>query len=140
MENSAEYNVGYEPEIVRNGALETAVIDALQKRALGREHAIERPALVEYLVEIGALAGGNARTDDRKLRSAINSLRKQGWPICSTGGVKSPGYWLAYDLAELDEYINRELIPRISDMRDQVAAMRKGAGRMWGHGAQMGLF
>ena len=61
--------------------------------------------------------------NERTLRAAINALRKQGEPICSTGG-EGGGYYTATSRDELDEYITKELQSRINDYYEQIKAMR----------------
>ena len=58
---------------------------------------------------------------DRPIRQAINELRHQGFPICSSSS--GSGYWWAKDTSELYEFIHREIEPRIADLSEQRKAM-----------------
>ena len=60
---------------------------------------------------------------DRRIRAAINLLRKQGHHSCSMGG-ENGGYYMATNRRELDDYIEREPQARINDFSEQIKAMR----------------
>jgi len=127
------YNLGFDMETyIQNlpAGLERAVLRALVFR-VGQENAISRYKLL-------ALVKAHAR-NERDLRLVINQLRKDGFPICSTGG-KRGGYWLAGSAAELDEYMDRELKSRIKDQQEQLNALTRTRKAMWGEGLQGQLF
>jgi hypothetical protein len=103
---------------------------------VGREQAISRAKLIEELAKVGF----DYRKEDRPMRACINVLRKAGHPICSTGGRDS-GYWLAANWDELNEYLDREVRSRLSDLREQEQALAKAARQLWGEpNPQMSLF
>lgn len=129
----AMYNLGFDMETYIRGlpvGLERAVLRALVFR-VGQENAIGRNDLL-------ALVKAHAR-NERDVRLAINQLRKDGFPICSTGGKKG-GYWLAGSAKELDEYMDRELKSRIKDQQEQLNALIRTRKAMWGEGLQGQLF
>lgn len=59
--------------------------------------------------------------DIRELTQLIEGERRAGSPICATTDSNRPGYYLAADAAELEEYMN-SLDRRISNI-----------GQMWKH-------
>lgn len=127
------YNLGFDMETYIQGlpvGLERAVLRALVFR-VGQENTIGRNDLL-------ALVKAHAR-NERDMRLAINQLRKDGFPICSTGG-KHGGYWLAGSAAELDAYMDRELKSRIKDQQEQLNALIRTRKAMWGEGLQGQLF
>ena len=71
------------------------------------------------------------KTHERQVRAAINQLRKEGQPICSTGG-EGGGYYLAAGADELDTFIARELHARAMDLLEQEQAMRAARIRIFG--------
>jgi hypothetical protein len=73
--------------------------------------------------------------DDRPVRLAINQLRKDGHPICSTGGIGG-GYYTAASWDELEEYLGAEVHSRALDLLEQEKAMRDGGQRLWGAPSQ----
>lgn len=75
------------------------------------------------LLDLVSRSQFHPKVDDRKLRYAINCLRKDGEPICSTGG-RDGGYWIAQSPEELQEYINTEIDTRILDLAQQRRALR----------------
>ena len=83
----------------------------------GAENAISRVMLK------GDCGRNGFHINERTMRAAINHLRKQGHPICSTGG-EGGGYYMATSRAELDDYIMREPQARINDFSEQIKAMR----------------
>jgi len=105
--------------------LDRAILDVL-KFHVGRENAISRPAMMVYLRQLGFHL-----KDDRPMREANNSLRKQGIKICSAGGSKG-GYWLAANHQELEEFIKNEVEARANDLHEQARAMRAAAEKEWG--------
>jgi len=70
-------------------------------------------------------------TDTRYFREVINGLRKQGWPIGSTGGKKG-GYWLCENWAEFEAFVKVQIHDFAMDLLAQEKAMRNEAARMWG--------
>lgn len=67
----------------------------------------------------------------RKVRMAINAMRKKGHLICSAPGSKG-GYWLAADQTEVLEFISTELEPKIADMSVTKNIMYDAAMRQLG--------
>ena len=75
------------------------------------------------------------------VRMTIQALRKDGHPICSTGG-EDGGYWMAANWAELDEYLEREVRSRALDLLEQEKALKSAGEKLWGRyspGKQIGL-
>jgi hypothetical protein len=69
--------------------------------------------------------------DTRYFREIINKLRKEGYAIGSTGGIKG-GYWLCANMEELEAFLKVQFHDFAMDLLEQESAMRKGAARMWG--------
>jgi hypothetical protein len=69
--------------------------------------------------------------DTRYFREIINKLRKEGYAIGSTGGIKG-GYWLCANMEELEAFLKVQFHDFAMDLLEQESAMRKGASRMWG--------
>jgi hypothetical protein len=92
---------------------------------IGRELAISR---VELVTDVGLLG---FKVHERAERAQINQLRKQGYPICSTGG-EGGGYFMARDWDELEEYIEREVHARAMDLLEQEQALKSQAEKTWG--------
>ena len=111
--------------------LERAVLRVLQYHA-GRGNAIGRGRL---LADVQSYL---SKATDRGVRVVINQLRKDGFPICSTGGVDG-GYWIAACPEELDEYLDRELKARVKDLQEQVNALWRTRKALWGEGVQRRL-
>lgn len=100
----------------------------------GRSQAISRGELVD------ALRNHGFKMHERAVRALINKLRKDGQPICSTGG-EDGGYWLAANWDELNDYLDREVHPRAMDLLEQEKALRTTGERLWGAlKRQIGLF
>jgi len=99
----------------------------------GRASAISRGELVQ------ALKSHGFRLHERAVRSLINELRKQGQPICSTGG-EDGGYWLGESLGDVEEFVEREFTSRIMDMLETKKSMLTRAKERWGEGRQEKLF
>ena len=99
----------------RNEGLNESVLHAIQKR-VEAENTISRDNLVSLINGCYVAAG------ERAIRQAINDLRHEGYPICSTGGTDG-GYWWAKDANELYEFIHREIEPRMADLSEQRKAM-----------------
>lgn len=68
---------------------------------------------------------------DRRFRKAVNELRQSGYPVISTSEHGS-AYRRAKDIAELDAFIERELVSRSRDIEEQIRALREGAPRHFG--------
>lgn len=101
---------------------------------IGQEKTISRQDLLNELHNQGFGMG------DRAVRAQINLLRKQGEPICSTGGVDG-GYYYARDWRELMDYTERELHSRAMDLLEQEQALKHSAKERWGDASsQMNLF
>ena len=64
------------------------------------------------------------KVDNRKVRFAINCMRKDGIPILSTGGDNG-GYKMANNPQELKEYIDEEVMSRILDLAHQRRALKQ---------------
>jgi hypothetical protein len=100
---------------------------------IGKDSAIPREGLLAMVRSSGF------PITDRVLRDQINTLKKDEYPICSTGGVGG-GYYFAKDWTELEEYIEHELISRIADLSEQRKALQLGAKKLWGvNSPQIGL-
>lgn len=76
---------------------------------VGRKNAISRKKLLR------SVAATTDPLTDRQLRLAISQMRNEGHLICSRGG-HGGGYWMAENLGELLEFIERELKSRAYDM------------------------
>ena len=109
------FNSNYSPEPSPSVELIRAIRSCLSPH-VGRHNAIAREHLFNLVYH-------QVTTTDRQLRAAINFLRKQGELILSTGGEKG-GYWLAQTRQEAEEYLQAELLSRISDLSQQERAMR----------------
>ena len=130
-----KFNRGFDMDVyiqTLDPGLDRAVLRALQYH-VGQGASIRRRDLVNsvkhYIPDVR----------DRAIRLTINRLRKDGFPICSTGGVDG-GYWIAANPAELDEYITRELKSRALDLHEQIEALNSTRRAMWGDGVQVRLF
>lgn len=110
--------------------IDRIILEALSAH-VGRDKALSRKRLVARLSPT-LLQRGICATSrmDRSIRLAINRLRKNGYPICSTGGVRG-GYFIAATPAELNDYLSAEVHSRAMDLLEQERAMRAGANRLW---------
>lgn len=127
----AEFNKGFDIEKLIEGlppGLERVVLRVLQYH-VGQDQAIRRGDLVR---DVRYYLG---RANERAIRATINLLRKDGFPICSTGGVDG-GYWIAAAPEELDEYLNREVKARVKDLQAQLNALTRTMKELWGEGVQ----
>ena len=79
--------------------------------------------------------GEATQTTERKVRDAVNELRKQGHPIISTTD-KIPGYW--YEPNDIGVIIG-DYQSRIVDMSDTIRALQRGLSRVQDKPVQMGL-
>ncbi|NMC30723.1 MAG: hypothetical protein GYA45_11705 [Pelolinea sp.] len=105
--------------------LEQAVLQVLLFH-IGRKSAISGARM---LFELNGQ--GFDMKETRYFREVINKLRKKGYPIGSTGGVKG-GYWICQNLAELEEFLNKQLHGPAVDMLEQETAIRKNGKRFYG--------
>jgi hypothetical protein len=123
METKEKYNAGYQQAKLPYN-VHVAILRVLEFY-IGRTNSIGRGDLVAAIGLLGF------RVSEREVRQCINDLRKDGHPICSTGG-EGGGYWMAANWDDLNEYLEREVISRISDLSDQARALRKAARQRWG--------
>jgi hypothetical protein len=117
------YNQGVGP-IEYPFGLERTVLTVLQG-CVGHENAISRSRLLSIV------QSSHSRATDRQLRACINAMRKDGCMICSTGG-EDGGYWLAASWNELVEFLDREIIARLTDLAEQRSALEKAGKNRWG--------
>ena len=103
----------------RNEGLNESVLHVI-RQFVGKDNSLARDILVSRI------NGNYLEASDRAIRQAINDLRHGGYPICSTGGIDG-GYWWAANNDELQEFIHRELEPRIADLSEQRKAMMQYA-------------
>jgi len=101
---------------------------------VGRSKAIGRLVLVRELRNWPY----SLSVTDRQVRLAINNLRKEGVPICSTGGFGG-GYWLAESRAELEAYLDNEVRARLADLREQELALKRAASKYFGDQYGLGI-
>jgi len=93
-----------------------AVVMRIMEGRRGHESAVSQVELIRLLAMVGY------HFDDRKVRAVVNSLRKKGVELCSSGG-SAGGYWLAKDGRELTEYID-SMLSVMKDYAVQVKALR----------------
>jgi hypothetical protein len=108
-----------------NHRLEKAVLHLLAEH-VGRDNLIGGQAMLFELQ-----AQGFKINETRYFREAINRLRKEQWPIGSTGGIKG-GYWLCKSWSELEAVLGVQFHDFAMDLLEQEKAMRQGAAKMWG--------
>lgn len=120
-----------------DAGLDRAVLRCLEKR-VGEKMAVQKPDLLFDLNRMGFGTRLQHDTFERQVRTCIVLLRKRGQLICSSSG--GGGYYLANDLAEFDEFVEREYRGKIQDMQETVDAMCAAARKRWGTGVQMGMF
>ena len=128
MEKQAEYNAGVRIDKLIDelpAGLDRALLRVLSFHT-GRGLAISRGDLVSTL-----WTSHGMNVHERAVRAQINLMRKQGFPICSTGGEEG-GYWLAAGWDELLEYLEREIHSRAMDLLEQEGALRRAAEMRWG--------
>jgi len=111
--------------------LERKILDTLHYH-VGRDSAIKKRVLMAQLTRLGF------RTNERQIRAIVNKLRKEGNLICSAA-AEDGGYYLASNLAEFNEFIERELGAKIADMSQTISAMKRAAHERFGNTVQMGL-
>lgn len=105
--------------------LEKSVYQVLFER-VGRDNAISRGALLSLVQAM------YPKTTDRQLRACINAMRKDGVMICSTGG-EDGGYWTPASWDELSEYLDREVVSRLTDLAEQRSALVRAGEERWGY-------
>ena len=130
-EHKGSYNAGIDMQAAIDNmpaGLDRALLRILSAR-VGREKAISRPDLLAALKSLGF------ETHERQARAAINLLRKEGHPICSTGGTDG-GYWWAANWQELRGYLDSEVLPRAYDLLEQEKALRRSGEGLWGPESQ----
>jgi biotin operon repressor len=71
------------------------------------------------------------KISDRHIRDRIKQLRRSGHLIGSSSGDKC-GYYLITNAEDLKEFLAREYLAKINDMRQTVEAMTKSASQRWG--------
>lgn len=130
-------NVGHEAH--RLGSLTQGEQDSIEKAVMrilsfhvGREKVISGNRMWEELK-----AQGLKVSETKIFRDEINKLRKEGWPIGSTGG-KNGGYWLCKDRIELRTVIDRQIKPFAKDLHEQERAMIRSANLFFG--GQLSVF
>ena len=104
--------------------IERAVLTVLEYR-IGRDMAISRAQLRTEVARLGFPA------HERVIRATVNSLRKAGHLICSTGG-EGGGYWMGMNWQEVDEFITQEVHARLVDLAETEAALKRAAEAKWG--------
>lgn len=104
--------------------LARAIIN-LMRFHVGRANAIKKPAA---MYEINCMG---FPLDERQFRGAINCLRKHGVLIGSASS-KPMGYWLIAGRDEYDEFIEREILSRIKDLRETQIALDASAYNAFG--------
>ena len=115
-EPRAAYNVALPPD------LDLAIMTILSFHTSSR-NPIPRTRLCSALTEF--------RISDRHVRDRIKSLRRSGHLIGSLSSDNG-GYYIITSPTELQEFLNREYLAKINDMRQTVDAMTKSASQRWG--------
>jgi hypothetical protein len=108
--------------------LERAVLRALSYH-VGKKNAIGRDALVEVV----QVSWPDAH--ERQVRQAIHNLRRKGHLICSAPG-EDGGYYPAANLAEYQEFRERELHPKAMDLLETEKVMTESARQQFGEASQ----
>jgi DNA-binding transcriptional regulator PaaX len=93
-----------------------------------REQPIGRGELVRKVARLGY------ELPERVVREAIKQMRRNGYLICATAGTNG-GYYVARDLAEVEEFGRLEYIAKIADMSETWTATEQ-----FGAAYQVGLF
>ena len=112
--------------------LERAVLRILEDHR-GRENATPMHQLLEQLALLGFKF-----YDSRPVRAAISQLRKDGYLLCSAAAADG-GHFVATNPAEINDFIERELNSRISDLAETKSALKTASRDAFGEGWQMGL-
>jgi hypothetical protein len=68
---------------------------------------------------------------DRRFRATVSRLREEGYPVISVSEQGSV-YRRAANRAELEQFIDRELLSRTRDLEAQIRALRDGADKHFG--------
>ena len=71
------------------------------------------------------------KLSDRHIRDRIKQLRRSGHLIGSSSNDNG-GYYLITNPSDLQDFLSREYLAKISDMRQTVEAMSKSASQRWG--------
>jgi hypothetical protein len=66
--------------------------------------------------------------NERRFRATVAALREEGYPVISSS-EKGSTYRKAWSEHELEEFIRRELSPRIRHLDYQISALRAAAPR-----------
>jgi hypothetical protein len=98
----------------RSEGLNESVLHLI-RQLVGIENAMPRDILVSRI------NGNYMVASERAVRQAINDLRHEGYPICSTGG-EGGGYWWAANPKELTDYHSHQVYPIIADLSEQIKA------------------
>lgn len=78
------------------------------------------------------------RINDRSFRRCVSLLRASGYPVISTSEQGSE-YRRARGQAELDAFIESELVSRARDIEEQIRALRESAPTYFGRAEQLSL-
>ena len=78
------------------------------------------------------------RITDRAFRRCVQVLRLSGYPVISTSEEGSE-YRRARNAAELDDFLERELISRARDIEEQIRALREAAPAHFGQAEQLAI-
>ena len=125
-------------EIIKNmePGLERAVLRVLSFH-VGRKQAIKLPELTRQVSRLTGQKSGE--TLKRQVRGCMAGLRKDGHLICAAHTADG-GYFMAANLAEVNEFLESDLNARIRDMSETVRSMSKAAQERWGDAFQASLF
>jgi hypothetical protein len=102
--------------------LENMIITILNNGHQGRINAIKCPDLIKEL-----LTGYGLETTSVEIRSAVNTLRKNGNLIGSASGSKPHGYFMIETSQEFNDFIQQELGARLADLSWTIKAMNTAA-------------
>ena len=109
--------------------LKQAVRTVLEGSHVGRAKAISNADLTTYLANHGFTGLDNESTS-RAVRLAIKSLRDDdGVVIC---GASGDGVYIAASPEEVDEFIERELKPRIQSLSHTAAKLNEAKVHQFG--------
>lgn len=73
--------------------------------------------------------------NERRFRATVAALREIGYPVISSS-EKGSTYRKAWSESEVEEFIRRELSPRIRHLDYQISALRSAAPRHFGPSQQ----
>lgn len=118
----------YEPDVAQR----FCVLHAL-KDCEGHENRISREELVRKATYYWWIyvSKDDKAPGERRVRSIIRELRRNGALICSTGGTKG-GYWVPTSLGEVLYFVTTELVNRAMDLLVTAKRMRDAAVRKFG--------